>query len=303
MEAGNERGQMTSGGRNPLVRRRRVAVELRRLRSASGQTLEDVAEYLECSPAKVSRIENGQVTVRIQDAKELLDLYGVAGEQREALLEMVRQARRKGWWHQYADLVKPGTGFEKLISLEDEATAIHVHEINLVPGLLQTPDYATYLMHSRTDHPPEVVDRYIDLRMRRQQVLDREDAPAYHLVLDESALRRRVGGPKVMKDQYEALIAVSERPNVTLQVLAFDAGPHQAMGFAFHLFLFSGTDPHIVYVEHLEGEAFVEQVEEVARYETAFRQVRGNALDPDRTRELLADFAEMAEKQDDDVLR
>ncbi|MFL6076934.1 MAG: helix-turn-helix domain-containing protein [Mycobacteriales bacterium] len=294
---------MTSGGGNPLVRRRRLAVELRRLRAASGQTLEEVADYLECSPAKVSRIENGQVTVRIQDAKELLDLYDVAGDQREALLEMVRQARRKGWWHPYADLVKPETGLEKLLSLEDEATALYVHETNLVPGLLQTTGYTTFLMNSRDDYPPAVLDRYVDLRMRRQQVLERPDAPALHAVLDEAVLRRRVGGPKVMKDQYEALIAVSERPNITLRVLPFDAGPHQAMGFAFHLFEFSGTDPQVVYVEHLEGAAFVEQLEEVARYRAAFTQASGYALDPERTREFIADFAEMAEKQDDTLLR
>jgi transcriptional regulator with XRE-family HTH domain len=294
---------MTSGGGNPLVRRRRLAVELWRLRAASGQTLEEVADYLECSPAKVSRIENGQVTVRIQDAKELLDLYDVAGDQREALLEMVRQARRKGWWHPYADLVKPGSGYEKLVSLEDEASAVYAHETNLVPGLLQTRDYTTFLMNYREDYAPAVLDRYVDMRMRRQQVLERENPLALHVVLDEAALRRRVGGAKVMKDQYEALIAISERPNITLQVLPFAAGPHQAMGFAFHLFEFTGTDPHVVYVEHLKGETFVEQLEEVARYRAAFDQARGYALDQERTREFLAEFAEMAEKQDDTVLQ
>jgi len=303
MEAGNERGQMTSGGGNPLVRRRRLAVELRRLRAASGQTLEEVADYLECSPAKVSRIENGQVTVRIQDAKELLDLYDVAGEQREALLDMVRQARRKGWWHPFADLVKPETGLEKLLSLEDEATALYIHETNLVPGLLQTVAYTTFLMNSRDDYSPAVLDRYVDLRIRRQQVLERANPLALLVVLDEAVLRRRVGGPKVMKEQYEALLAVSERPNITLQVLPFDAGPHQAMGFAFNLFEFSGADPQVVYVEHLEGAAFVEQLEEVARYRAAFNQVSGYALDQDRTREFIAEFAEMAEKQDDTVIR
>jgi transcriptional regulator with XRE-family HTH domain len=303
MEAGNERGQMTSGGGNPLVRRRRLAVELRRLRAASGQTLEEVADYLECSPAKVSRIENGQVTVRIQDAKELLDLYDVAGEQREALLDMVRQARRKGWWHPFADLVKPETGLEKLLSLEDEATALYIHETNLVPGLLQTVAYTTFLMNSRDDYSPAVLDRYVDLRIRRQQVLERANPLALLVVLDEAVLRRRVGGPKVMKEQYEALLAVSERPNITLQVLPFDAGPHQAMGFAFNLFEFSGADPQVVYVEHLEGAAFVEQLEEVARYRAAFNQVSGYALDQDRTREFIAEFAEMAEKQDDTVVR
>ena len=166
---------MAAGGRSPLMRRRRLAAELHRLRSASHLTLEEVADHLECSPAKVSRIENGQVAVRIQDARELLDLYDVDEEQREPLLQMVRQARGKGWWSDYADLLDEGG--QTLLSLEDEASAIFVYETNLIAALLQTRRYAWELISSRTDSRLDLVQRTVELRMARQQILDRPNAP------------------------------------------------------------------------------------------------------------------------------
>src|ERR1700733_2276681 len=151
----NRNGVMAAGGRSPLMRRRRLAAELHRLRAASHLTLEDVADHLECSPAKISRIENGQVAVRIQDARELLDLYDVDEDQRELLLQLVRQARGKGWWSDYADLLDEGD--QTLLSLEDEASAILVYETNLIAPLLQSRRYAWELTSSRNDSRLDLV--------------------------------------------------------------------------------------------------------------------------------------------------
>jgi len=271
------------------MRRRRLAAELQRLRAASQRTLDEVAAYLECSPAKVSRIENGQVTVRIQDARDLLNLYEVNDEHREVLLQMVRQARSKGWWSGYSDIV--GDGMETLLSLEDEAIEISAYETNLVTGLLQTREYARILMESWKDLPLERMQRQLDLRMQRQQILARPAAPRLNLVLDESCLRRAVGGPKVMADQYRRLLHAVGQDQVVIRILPFEAGPHQAMGFPFHIFDFTGDDPAIVYVELLDRSEVIESAEEVGRYRVAFTQARERALSPDDSVRLLESLA------------
>ena len=278
-----------AGGRSPVMRRRRLAAELQRLRLGSGRTLEEVAAYLECSPAKVSRIENGQVAVRIQDARELLNLYEVADDRREDLLQMVRQARGRGWWSDFADVLEPGG--ETLLSLEDEAAGICVYETNLVTALLQTPRYAFELFSSWTDVSLDHVRRRVDLTARRQRVLDRANAPELTVVLDESCLHRAVGDADVMREQYDRLIAVARRPGADLRILPFAAGPHQAMGFGFHIFQFTGDDPAIVHIERLNTSDFLEGAEEVGRYQAAFRQARERALSPKRSLKLLEELA------------
>ena len=271
------------------MRRRRLAAELQRLRLASRRTLEEVAGYLECSPAKISRIENGQVAVRIQDARELLDLYEVPAEHREELLQMVRQARGRGWWSDYADVMEPGA--ETLISLEDEASAISVYETNLVTALLQTERYALELFSSWTDVPLDRIRRQVNLRMQRQRVLTRTSAPELTIVLDESCLHRALGGPDVMHEQYIRLIDAADRPGIDLRILPFAAGPHQAMGFGFHIFRFTGDDPSIVHIELLNTADFLEGAEEVGRYQAAFHQARELALSPQQSRQLLEELA------------
>jgi transcriptional regulator with XRE-family HTH domain len=284
-----ERVLMTAGGRSPLMRRRRLAAELHRLRAASHLTLEEVSDHLECSTAKVSRIENGQVAVRIQDARDLLDLYHVDGDRREELLHMVRDARGKGWWSSYADLLDEDT--QTLLSLEDEASAILVYETNLITALLQTRRYAWELLSSRTDSRLDLVERRVDLRMDRQRILDRPAAPQLNVVLDEASLRRTVSTGDVMREQYEWLSEAAGQSHISLRVLPFDAGAHQAMGFPFQIFEFSDDDPHLVFVELLSrGEVF-ESAEEVGRYRAAFNQVHECALAPGESRDFLAELA------------
>jgi transcriptional regulator with XRE-family HTH domain len=274
------------------MRRRRLAAELQRLRTASHRTLEEVADYLECSPAKVSRIENGQVAVRIQDARDLLDLYEVDDERREAMLQMVRQARGKGWWSSYADLL--GEGAQTLLSLEDEASAILIYETSLVPALLQTRGYAWEMLSARNDVQLDVIQRMVELRMARQRILERQEAPRLDVVLDESSLRRMVGAPDVMAEQYRRLLTVAGQRGVGLRVLPFRAGSHQAMGFPFHIFEFAGDDPHIVYVELLSGSQFFDSAEEVGRYRAAFNQVSDRAMGREDSRRFIENLVACA---------
>lgn len=271
------------------MRRRRLAAELHRLRSASRLTLEEVADHLECSPAKVSRIENGQVAVRIQDARELLDLYDVDEEQRSSLLQMVRQARGKGWWSDYADLLDESE--QTQLSLEDEASSILVYETNLVTALLQTPRYAWEQISSRTDSRLDHVQRRVDLQMARQRILERPGGPRLSVVLDEASLRRVVSTRDVMREQYERLTDAAGQPNICLRVLLFGAGAHQAMGFPFQIFEFIDDDPHLVYVELLSRGQVLESAEEVGRYRAAFNQVNERALAPEESRSFLAELA------------
>ena len=271
------------------MRRRRLAAEFHRLRTESRRTLEEVAAHLECSPAKVSRIENGQVAIRIQDARELLDLYEVDEERRAALLDMVRQARGKGWWSSYADLLDESA--QTLLSLEDEASSILIYETNLVTALLQTRRYAWELLATRSDSRLELVQRQVDLRMARQRVLARADAPLLTVVLDEASLRRPVGSREVMREQCEHLMTIDERLRVSLRVLPFSAGAHQAMGFPFQIFEFADDEPHLVYVELLSSGQVLEVAEEVGRYRAAFNQVHKHALPPEESRYFLGELA------------
>jgi len=271
------------------MRRRRLAAELHRLRAAACLTLEEVAGQLECSSAKISRIENGQVAVRIQDARELLDLYEVDEPEREPLLQMVRQARGKGWWSDYGDVLDESG--QVLLSLEDEASSILVYETNFVTPLLQARQYAWELISARTDLPLERVERMVDLRMARQQTLDRADAPKLTAVLDEAVLRRTVSTPEVMRMQCERLIEAADRPGISLRVLLFGSGANQATGFPFQIFEFVDDDPQLVYVELLTRGQVLESAEEIGRYRAAFNQVHERALSPAQTRGFLSELA------------
>jgi transcriptional regulator with XRE-family HTH domain len=266
-------------GASPVVRQRRLAVELRRLRLAAGKTLDDAAEYLECSPTKVSRIESGHVRARIQDVREMLDCYGLVGADREALLDLVRQARRKGWWHAYADMIPEA--FQTMIGLEDEATAIWTYENHLIPGLLQTEGYARALMASRPGTPADLVERGLQLRTARQAVLSREHGPQLSAVIDEAALRRTAGGPEVMDEQYAHLIAMAASPAVTVQVLPFEAGADAGGSFPFVILGFADhTEPKVVYAELLTAAYFINTADDVRRYLAQFDNLRDRALDP-----------------------
>jgi transcriptional regulator with XRE-family HTH domain len=272
---------------SPAVGRRRLAQELRRLRLAADRTILEVAERLECSPGKISRIETGVVGAGIQDVKAMLDLYEVDGGRRERLLELVRQSRKRAWWQAYADVVPPQSSI--FYGLEDGATTIGQHTVALVPGLLQTEDYARALIGSPADVTPEEAERRLSLRMRRQRLLDREEPPRIRVVLDEAVLLRLVGGSAVLATQLRRLAELAERPNITIQVLPFDAGAHTAQGTAFVVFGFADpADPKVVYLEQLTRNIHIEDAAEVARYTSALDEASALAQTPEESVETIA---------------
>jgi transcriptional regulator with XRE-family HTH domain len=272
---------------SPAVGRRRLAQELRRLRSVAGLTISDVAGRLECSAGKISRIETGAVGAQATDVRAMLDLYGVSGTDRDALADLVRLARRPAWWHQYADVVPAESS--RFFGLEDGAVSIDQHAGSLVPGLLQTPAYARAVLSAPADVPAADVERRIELRLRRQQLLARPHPPRLHVLLDEAALRREVGGPEVLAGQLDRLASLATEEHVVLQVLPFGAGgAHQALGVAFTVFGFADpADARVVYLEQLTGNALLESAEEVGGYRAAFAESADRALDPGRSADLL----------------
>jgi transcriptional regulator with XRE-family HTH domain len=271
---------------SPVMSRRRLAAELRRLRTSSGHTLEAVADQLECSPAKISRIESGQVGARVQDVRDMLDFYGVDGGDREHLLTLVRQAKQSGWWHRYSDVL-PDT-LQTLIGLEVEADTISTFENHIVPGLLQTHDYATALLSTRFDRSSDEIEKSVAVRMRRQELLARPKPPAYAAVIDEAALYRPIGGPALMDAQFEQLIALAKRPAITIQVLPFSAGPTIAGCFTFVILGFANlAEPKVVYAETLTDGHYLNQSAKVGRYLAAFDTLREYALSPEESIERI----------------
>ncbi|HEX8860807.1 MAG TPA: helix-turn-helix transcriptional regulator [Actinomycetes bacterium] len=272
---------------NPTLLRRRLAAELRRLRDAAGLGIDEVAAHLCCSPSKVSRVETGRVAAMQRDVKDMLDLYRVAGERREALLELARQARRKeDWWDAYGDFpnVRTYTAYERV------ANSIRIWQSMLVPGLLQVERYARRtIAASLPDLPSERLDRFLRLRLHRQALLDRPDAPLVEVVLDEAALRRLTGWPDVLPEQVERLLDAAARPNLSLQVLPFGAGPHGGLAESFRMLGFPDpADPDLVHLEHPTGDVYLTSPGQVARYRELFGRARALALPPAETARLLA---------------
>jgi transcriptional regulator with XRE-family HTH domain len=277
-------------GSTPAVGRRKLAGELRRLRSVAGLTIQDVATELECSAGKISRIETGTVGARVQDVRDMLALYRVPSAQREELLDLVRLARTKAWWQDFLDVVPAGSG--TFYGLESGAARIDLLETGLIPGILQTEGYARALIGSRSDTPADVVQRRIELRMRRQDVLCRPDPPALRMLLDEAVLRREVGGPAVMAAQLRRLVEVAALEHVRLRVLPFGAGAYPAAGVAYSIFGFDGdSDPSVVYIEQLTRNTFLDQPAEVAVYVNSFTDASERALPAGESAELVRELA------------
>jgi transcriptional regulator with XRE-family HTH domain len=270
---------------SPIARRRRLGIELRRLRAASGLTIDKVAEALECSESKVSRIETGHVRASPRDVRDMLELYGVDEEQRNKLMDAARQAREKGWWDAYSDVQS-----SEYLGLEGAADQIRIYEALLVPGLLQTPDYARAVI--RALHPnlrDHEVDRWIELREVRQALLKQDNPPSMWAILDETVLRRSVGGRKVMREQLERLLADSELDNVAVQLLPLQAGEHAGMYGSFTILGFrDSAQPDLVYIENATRELYLKNEEELLRYGDAFDRLCAMTLDPDATAARIA---------------
>ena len=286
-----------ASAQTPTVRRRRLALELRRLREAARLTCEEVAEQLECSASKISRVETGRVSVSPRDVRDMLEIYGVPEEQRDGLVQLARESRQKGWWHAYGDSVQPH--FATYLGLEGAASEIRIYEVNLIPGLLQTEDYARAVISAGMVNSPRTdIERRVALRMERQR-LTISSPPKVWAVFDEAALRRQVGGPEVMRAQLEYLRELGSLRNVSLQVIPFAGGAHPAMGRPFVILAFGeDADPDVAYLEDLTSALWVENVDEVDRYNVFFNHLQATALSFDDSAALMASvLKEMCERR------
>ncbi len=276
-----------SPGSGSMMRRILLGSQLRRLRESRGFSREDAGYSIRASESKISRMELGRVSFKERDVADLLTLYGVEDDDREALLGLVREANVAGWWHGYGDLL-PGW-FQTYVGLEEAATLIQTFEVQFVHGLAQTEEYAAAVVsQGQPSAPPDEIARRVDLRMGRQRILTGDSAPRFYAVHDEAALRRPLGGPEVMRGQLRRLLELSERPNVVLQVMPFGRGGHAAEGGAFTMLGFPEPDlPDVVYLEQLTSALYIDKREEVAQYCRVMNRLRTDALSPDQTRDLV----------------
>jgi transcriptional regulator with XRE-family HTH domain len=278
---------------SPTVKRRRLAAELRRHREAAHLTIDEVAERLEWSAAKISRIENARVGVLPRDVKFLLRTYGLteADEVWELLLALARESRQRGWWQQFGEAVPDW--FEVYVGLEAEAATIFAYDAEFVPGILQTEDYAWAIHRAQLPNATNTeIDKLVTVRMARQEILRSSDAPQLWLILNEAVIRRLVGNATVMQEQLDRLIEAAGFPNLTLQVIPFGAGAHAAMDGSFSLLGFpEPTDPQIVYVEYHTGALYLEKQPEVERYRLMFDHLRASALPVGASRDLMVRVA------------
>jgi len=272
----------------PTVRRRRLGAELRRLREAHSLKLEEVAEELSLAPSTLSRIETGKAPTKSAYLMAMLDMYKVDDlAARKVLIDMAREGHRKGWWSIYDDVLP--SGFDIYVGLEAEAQGLRSYETDLVHGLLQTTDYALAVLRElRPKDSEEQIARVVDLRMQRQRLLEQDPPLDLWLILDEGAIKRNIGGPDVMRPQLEHLIQASRWPNVTLQILAFEAGAHAGLVGPFSILEFpERTDSDVAYTESVGGMIYMEKDREVRACAEAFDRMRAAALSPSASLELI----------------
>ena len=271
----------------PTARRLILGSQLRKLREASGISREDAGYAIRGSGSKISRLELGRVSFKERDVEDLLTLYGVTDpEEREAFLDMVRKSNQPGWWHRYNDLMP--SWFQDFVGLEESASRIQTYEIQFVPGLLQTEDYARAVAcQGRPEASSEDIDRRVRLRLQRQKMFTRPNAPRLWAVIDESVLHRPIGGRQVLRAQLEHLLDITALPTITLQVLPFELGRSAAEG-AFTILRFSAPEiPDIVYLEHLCGALYLDKPEDVEVYTKASHRLAVDAQTPEQTRQTL----------------
>ncbi|WP_433242776.1 helix-turn-helix domain-containing protein [Streptosporangium sp. CA-135522] len=286
-------GVLTRSSGGPTILRILLGTQLRRLRTAKGISREDAGYAIRASHAKISRLELGRVGFKERDVADLLTMYGVtAPDDRAPLLALARQANAPGWWHKYGDLLP--SWFEVYVGLEEAASVLRTYEVQFVPGLLQCPDYArAVIMLVHNNAAAQEVDRRVALRMARQERLTRSDAPTLWAVMDEATLRRPIGGPEVMLAQIDHLLAVTELPNVTLQIMPFHRGGHAAAGGPFSILRFPERDlPDVVYLEQLTSALYVDKLDETDHYMQVMDRLCVQAYSAAETRRFLRDLRE-----------
>ncbi len=272
----------------PTVLRILLGAQLRRLREAKGITLEEAGHQIRASHSKMSRMELGRVGFKDRDIADLLTEYGVLdGQEREAMRALARQANAQGWWHVYSDVMPHW--FEAYVGLEEAASGIRCYEVQFVPGLLQTEDYARAVTKlGYADASAEEIERRVRLRVTRQRLLHGSDPLNVWAVVDEAALRRHMGGADAMRDQLHHLIEVTKLPNVTVQVLPFHAGGHAAAGGPFSIVRFSEPDlPDVVYLEQLTSALYLDKRDDLDNYLAVMERLCLEAEPADQTAKIL----------------
>jgi transcriptional regulator with XRE-family HTH domain len=263
--------------RSPTLRRRELASRLRELRKQAGLTVEEVARELICSPPKISRIETGTRLPSLRDVRDLCRLYRVDDTEQERLMTVAREARQQGWWDKFGDL-----GINALIGLEIEARQISAHDSSVVPWAFQTEQYARTIIKGFLPHlDHRAVDRRVAARLVRQENLRSPQPPLLWSLIDESALRRAVGGNNVMREQLSKMLEVAATPNVTMQIVPFEVGAHPALDSTFVLLEFDNPiQSPVVFVETLAGNIYIEQDAVIERCREILEHLRECALSP-----------------------
>ena len=276
---------------NPTLRARRLALELLRRREAAGLTREEAARQLEWSTSTIFRIETGRSRPQPGNVRVLLELYGVSGPERDGLIRLAREARQPGWWHSFRDVLP--NPYEVFIGLEAGAASIRNFEPIVIPGLLQTEDYARQTLRNGPEElDRDDIERLVQVRMERQRILGREDRPRLWAVIDEAVIRRVVGSPEVMREQLRHVIECAEQGKTTLQAVPYSAGAHAGTTGPFVIIDFpEPTDPAVVYVETLAGDLYLEERADVDRYTLAFDRLLAAALHPDDSVRLVQQAA------------
>ncbi|MFW5415420.1 helix-turn-helix domain-containing protein [Nocardiopsis sp. CNT-189] len=283
---------------SPTVRLRRLAAELRRAREQASLGLMEAARELGWSAPKLSKFENAERKINTADLDKVLDLYDVTdGESREDLHQLLRDAKERGWW---SAAPYRGVFTDSLPDFEAEASVIRTYECQVIPGLLQLPEYAESVFRGGQVRDDAAIRRSVEARVQRQSILNRFDPPRYWAIIDEAALRRSTRDPKVMRNQLKHLVHMAARHNITLNVLPFSAGHHAALNGSFVLLDFPHPlDPALGYSETYAASMFVEQPDEIERYEVAFGLVQNAALGADESVALFEHL--IAESEDPDA--
>jgi transcriptional regulator with XRE-family HTH domain len=271
-------------GASLTVRQRELGRRLRQLRYQHGLTVEDVAGQLLCSATKVSRLETGMRRPSLRDVRDLCALYDLDERTSTELMNLARGAREQGWWTQYVDV-----SFEPYIGLEAEATAITCYSMYYVPGLLQTEEYARALIKAIAPRiEPEVYEQRVEVRLRRQQLLEQGNRPRYRVLLDEAVLHCRVGGAQVMYAQLSKILEAEKKGQAAVQIIPFDIGAHAAQDSNFVLLEFDepSVSP-VVYVEGLTGSRYIDREADVDRYREAVERLRDSALNQHESKHRL----------------
>ncbi len=279
-------------GSGPTVLRILLGSQLRRLREAKGVAREEAGWAIRASGSKISRMELGRVSFKERDVVDLLALYGVDEDESAALVALAKEANSPGWWHKYGDVLPDW--FQVYVGLEEAASLIRSYEVQFVPGLLQTADYARAVIRlGQPSAAPDEVERRVSLRTARQELLTKAGGPRLWAVMDEAALRRPIGGEEVMRAQLVRLIEATREPNITLQVVPFRSGGHAAEAGAFAIMRFPETDlPDVVYLEQLTSALYLDKREDVERYTEVMERLSVEGESPERTVNILSGMLE-----------